>query len=151
MPWVSVYVDIENQHILEEVALRTFPATIPRWEFGGSMFGNAIRLFAAVVYGLPDARMLQQMMLSMLEASEMATNPPMIAVGEAINGGVNLYASGITQTDADYDERTGEVLRPITLQLDGIRYGAEQMERLEAALDDAFYLSRSASRRSPRR
>jgi hypothetical protein len=45
-----------------------------------------IRLFAAVVYGLPDARMLQQMMLSMLEASEKATNPPMIAVGEAING-----------------------------------------------------------------
>lgn len=37
--------------------------------------------------------------------------PPMIVVGEAINGGVNLYASGITQVDADYDERTGDVLR----------------------------------------
>lgn len=142
MPWVSVYVDIENEQILEEVALPTFPVTIPRWEFGGSMYGNQYGYSPSVVYGLPDGRMLQQMMLSMLEASEKATNPPMVAVGEAINGGVNLYAAGITQTDADYDERTGDVLRPIPLQFDGIRFGAEQMERLEAGLDDAFYLSK---------
>lgn len=142
MPWVSVYVDTENQVILEETPLRTFPATIPRWEFGGSMFGSQYAFSPAVVYGLPDARMLQAMMLSMLTAAEKATYPPMIAVGEAINGAVNLFASGITQTDADYDERTGEVLRPITLQLEGIRYGAEQLDRLEAALDDAFYLSK---------
>lgn len=140
--YVSVYVDIENEHILEEVALRTFPVTIPRWEFGGAMYGNQYGYSPAVVYGLPDARLMQQVMLSMLEASEKATNPPMIAVGEAINGGVNLYASGITQADADYDERMGEVLRPVTMQMEGIKFGAEQMERLEQGLDDAFYLSK---------
>lgn len=142
MPWVSVYVDTENQCILEEIAMRTNPTTIPRWEFGGGMYGNQYAYSPPVIYGLPDARMLQQMMLSMLTASEMATYPAMIAVGEAINGAVNLYAGGITQTDADYDERTGEVLRPIANDFDGIRYGAEQLERLEAALDDAFYLSK---------
>jgi hypothetical protein len=142
LPWVSVYVDTENQCILEEIALRTLPVNIPRWEFGGSMYGNQYGYSPAVVYGLPDGRMLQQMMLSMLTASELATHPPMLAVGEAINGGVNYYAAGITQVDADYDERTGEVLRPMLMQLDGIRYGAEQMERLEAGLDDAFYLSK---------
>jgi hypothetical protein len=142
MPWVSVYVDVENQTVLEEVALRNCPATIPRWEFGGSMWGNQYGYSPAVVYGLPDARMLQQMMLSMLTASEMATYPPMVAVGEAINGAVNLYAAGITQVDADYDERTGEVLRPMTTDFHGIAYGAQQMERLEAAIDDSFYLSK---------
>jgi hypothetical protein len=141
-PWVSVYVDVENETVLEEVALRTWPCTIPRFEFGGSMWGDQYGYSPPVVYGLPDGRMLQQMMLSMLTASEMATSPAMIAVGEAINGAVNLYASGITQTDADYDERTGEVLRPITMQLEGIRYGAEQMERLESALDDSFFLNK---------
>jgi Bacteriophage head to tail connecting protein len=141
-PWISVYVDVENKTILEEVALRTWPCTIPRWEFGGSMWGDQYGYSPAVVYGLPDGRMLQQMMQSMLTASEMATSPPMIAVGEAINGAVNLYAAGITQTDADYDERTGEVLRPLTLQMEGIKYGAEQMERLESALDDSFYLNK---------
>lgn len=141
-PFVSVYVDTENETILEEVALRTWPVTIPRWEFGGSMWGDQYGYSPPVVYGLPDSRMYQQMMLSMLTASEMSTYPAMIAVGEAINGAVNLYAGGITQTDADYDERTGEVLRPIATNFDGIKHGADQMERLEAALDDSFMLSK---------
>ena len=149
--FVSVYVDIENETILEEIALRTWPVTIPRWEFGGSMFGSQYAYSPAVVYGLPDARMMQQMMLSMLEASEMATGPPMIAVGEAINGAVNLFAAGITQIDADYDERTGDVLRPINLDFTGIRFGAEQMERLEARSTTRSTSTRSASRRSPRK
>jgi hypothetical protein len=142
LPFVSIHVDVENQIVLEETPLRSLGVTIPRWEFGGSMFGNQYGYSPAVVYGLPDGRMMQQMMLSMLTASEMANYPPMIAVGEAINGGVNLYAAGITQADADYDERTGEVLRPITQNFEGMRYGAEQMVRLEQALDDSFYLSK---------
>jgi hypothetical protein len=142
MKWVSVYVDTENETILEEIALPTFPATIPRWEFGGSMYGNQYGYSPPVVYGTPDGRMMQQIMLSLLEASEKATNPPMIAVGEAINGAVNLYAAGITQTDADYDERTGDVLRPISMQLEGIRFGAEQLEQLHGDLKDSFYLSK---------
>jgi hypothetical protein len=141
-PWVSVYVDIENETILEEVALRTWPCTIPRWEFGATMYGKQYGYSPAVVYATPDGRMMQQIMLSMLEASEKATNPPMVAVGEAINGAVNVYASGITQVDADYDERTGEVLRPMTLQLDGIRFGAEQLKELNNDLQDSFYLSK---------
>jgi hypothetical protein len=142
MPWVSVYVDIENETILEEVALRTKPCTIPRWEFGATMYGKQYGYSPAVVYGTPDGRMMQQIMLSLLEASEKATNPPMIAVGEAINGAVNVYASGITQVDADYDERTGEMLRPMTLQLDGIQFGAEQLQGARPTSKDAFYLSK---------
>ena len=57
------------------------------------------------------------------------SDAPMIAVGEAINGGVNIYAGGITQADADYDERTGEVLRSLTTDFQGIQYGAHQEEQ----------------------
>jgi hypothetical protein len=54
--------------------------------------------------------------------------PSMIVFGEAINGAVNLYASGIThQVDPDYDERTGEVPRPITTDFKGIDYADEQL------------------------
>lgn len=141
-PWISVYVDCDNETILEEVALRTNPVTIPRWEFGATLYGRQYAYSPAVVYALPDGRMMQQIMLGLLEANEKATNPPMIAVGEAINGGVNLFAAGITQTDADYDERTGDVLRPITLQLEGIKYGAEQLQQLSEDMKDSFYLSK---------
>jgi hypothetical protein len=142
LKFVSIYVDVENQHILEETPLRNWPVTCARWESAGSMYGRQYGYSPPVVYGLPDARMQQQMMLSMLEASEMAVKPALITVGEAINGSTNLYAGGLTQVDADYDERTGEVLRPITMQLEGIRYGAEQLDRLEAGLDDAFFLNK---------
>src|SRR5712671_1859725 len=57
------------------------------------------------------------------------SDAPMIAVGEAINGGVNIYAGGITQADADYDERTGEVLRSLTTDFQCIQYGAHQEEQ----------------------
>jgi hypothetical protein len=40
LPWVSIYVDVENQTVLEEVPLRTFPVTIPRWERAGTLFGT---------------------------------------------------------------------------------------------------------------
>lgn len=142
LPFVSIYVDVENQQVMEEMPLRTLPVTIPRWEFGGSLFGNQYGYSPSVVYALPDSRMLQQMMLSMLEASEMATKPPMIGVGEAVNGGVNLYAGGFTSVDADYDERTGEALRPLSMNFDGIRYGSEQIQRLEAGIDDSFFLNK---------
>jgi hypothetical protein len=50
-------------------------------------------------------------------------DPPLIAVGDAIQGGTNLYAGAINWVDPDYDERTGEVLSPVypatCLDIDG--------------------------------
>jgi hypothetical protein len=45
------------------------------------------------------------MTLTLLEAGEKFTNPPMIAVQEAIRSDVAIYAGGITWVDKDYDER----------------------------------------------
>lgn len=47
---------------------------------------------------------------------EKIVDPPFIAVGDAsLYGETNLYAGSIVWTDPDYDERTGEVLRPIRM------------------------------------
>jgi hypothetical protein len=60
-------------------------------------------------HGLDFPLRLQRKPMAQPEGTR--TEPAMIAVGEAINGAIHLYAAGITQTDADYDERTGEALR----------------------------------------
>jgi Bacteriophage head to tail connecting protein len=139
-PWVSVYIDMENQTILEEKAIKRRMYVIPRWKFtSNSLIGAPYAYSPPAVYGLPDARMFQQMTLTLLEAAQKSVDPPMIAVGEAINGGTNLYAGGITWTDADYDERTGEVLRPMSLEFRGLEFGAAREERLEKILQDVFY------------
>jgi hypothetical protein len=137
--WVSVYIDCENETILEEVATRTMRAVLPRWV---TVSNSVIAYSPSAIYALPDARMLQEITLTILEAGQKVVDPPMIAVGEAINGAVNLYAGAITQVDADYDEREGEVLRPITLKPEGLQFAANREEVISKALDEAFFRNR---------
>lgn len=137
-PFVSVTVDVENETVLEEKPARSLGYVIDRW---ATITGSPIAYSPAAIYGLPDARMLQQITLTILESGQKATDPPMIAVGEAINGGVNSGAGMITWTDADYDERTGEVLRPMEMRFDGIKFGAEREERVTGQIDAVFFLN----------
>jgi hypothetical protein len=141
LPFVSIYVDTANEFILEETHIPNLGGyIIPRWQMAGSQYAYS----PAAVVGLPDARMLQQMSLTLLEAGQKIVDPPMIAVGEAINGGINLFAGGQTYVDPDYDERTGEVLRPITLRGEGLQWGGEREKIIQEALTEAFYLNKIA-------
>jgi hypothetical protein len=137
-PFVSIHIDIENETILEETPLRVFPYVIPQW---ARVSNSPIAYSPATVLALPDGRMLQDITLTILEAGQKVVDPPMIGVGEAINGDTNLQAGGVTWTDADYDERTGEVLRPITLNPEGLKFGAEREDRIEKMIDSAFFLN----------
>lgn len=137
-PWVSIYLDTENDTILEETPLRTRRYVIPGWV---RVSGTQYPYSPAAVYGLPDARMLQQMALTMLEAGQKAVDPPLKGVTEAIQGGVNTGAGMITWVDADYDERTGPVLEHLIQKYDGIQYGAAREERVEGTLDAIFFLN----------
>ena len=91
---------------------------------------------------LPDARLIQAMTLTLLEAGERFTNPPMIAVQQAIRSDVQLYAGGITWVDAEYDERLGEVLRPLTQDKSGMPLGRDLRNDVKAALAEAFFLNK---------
>ena len=92
--------------------------------------------------GLPDARLLQAMTLTLLEAGEMAVRPPMIATKNAIRSDVNLFSGGITWVDAEYDERLGEVLRPLTQDKGGLPFGKEIHGDTREMLAQAFYLNK---------
>lgn len=138
-PYVSIYIDLENNHLISEVASWSQIYCIPRWQ---TVSGSQYAYSPAAVAGLPDARLLQAMTLTLLEAGEMAVRPPMIATKEAIRGDVSLYAGGITWADAQYDERLGEVLRPITQDKGGLPFGLEVSEEKKAILQQAFYLNK---------
>ena len=138
-PYVSIYIDVDHDHELECVGSWTKHYVIPRWStVSGSQYAHS----PAVVAALPDARLLQQVTLTLLEAGEKAVNPPMVAVQEAIRGDVSIYAGGITWVDAEYDERLGEVLRPMTQDKSGLQFGMEWAQDLRIQLADAFYLSK---------
>jgi hypothetical protein len=138
MPYVSIYVDMDNQTILEEVPAKRTGYIIPRWQtVSGSQYAHS----PATVIAIPDARMLQRMTLTLLEAGEKIVDPPMIAVGEHVSGGINTWAGGVTYVDADYDERTGEVLRPMSTDAKGLQWGTDREMRVQEMINRAFYLN----------
>jgi hypothetical protein len=136
---VSLYVDKDNDTLLEEIGVPAVGYIIPRWQtVSGSQYAHS----PATVAALPDARLLQQITLTLLEAGEKAVDPPMAAVMEAVRGDVNIYPGGITWLDAEYDERLGEALRPLASDNTNLNFGLKVTEDTRNMLADAFYLNK---------
>lgn len=138
-PYVSLYIDVDNKEVLEEVGIHNKMYWIPRWQ---TVSGSQYSYSPATVAALPDARLIQSMTLTLLEAGEKATNPPMVAVQEAIRGDIALYAGAVTFVDAEYDERLGEVLRPLTQNLQGFPIGRDLRNDVKAMINEAFFLNK---------
>lgn len=138
-PFVSLYVECESETVLEEVGQTQFGYVIPRWQqVSGSVWGTSM----ATDVLLPDSRTLQVVMRTLREAGEMHVNPPMLAVMEAIRSDIALYPGGVTTTDMTYDERLGEVLRPITRDKGGFPIGEAIAEALKQDIRAGFFLDK---------
>jgi len=138
-PYAQIIVDMDNAHNMVETPQWVSGYTIPRWQ---TVSGSQYAYSPATVAGLPDARLLQAVTVTLLEAGEMSTRPPMIAVQEAIRSDIQLYAGGITIADADYDERLGDVLRPLTQDRNGLPFGMELQQDIRSMLSTAFFLNK---------
>lgn len=137
-PFISLYIDTDNETVLEEVPVADNSYIIPRWQ---TVSGSQYAYSPATVIAISDARMLQQMTLTLMEAGQKAVDPPMLAVGDAIQGGVNLFAGGITYVDAEYDEKTGEALRPLPIDKTGFQWGDAREAKVRELIQEAFYLN----------
>lgn len=139
VPWVEIVLDVDNKHIMEVVGLAYRKYIIPRWQ---TVSGSQYSFSPATVCGLPEARLLQAMTRTLLEAGEKSTNPPMVAVQEAMRSDISIYAGGVTWVDAEYDERLGEVLRPLTQDKSGMPLGIELQSMSMSLLKEAFFLNK---------
>lgn len=137
--YVSILIDVENQAVLLEEPSLTFQYIVPRWQ---TVSGNQYGFSPCTVAGLPDARLIQQMMLTFLEAGQKAVNPPLLATQDVIKSAINLYEGGITWVDRDYDEKTGEALRVLAHDYSGIPVGEKIQDFIRSQLQEAFYLNK---------
>lgn len=138
-PYVGIFIDVQNKTVLEEMPRRTPYYVIPQWAL---LSDSQYAYSPAVTCALPDARVLQAMTYTILEAAEKATNPPMIGVQEAIRSDLQIFPGGFTAVDGEYDERLGEVLRPITQDYRGLPTGMNMAGDQRAIIETAFYLNR---------
>ena len=138
-PFVSLYVDVENAIVLEEVPRKRLGYVIPRWV---TISGSQYAYSPATIIAIPDARMLQNISLTLLEAGQKAIDPP-LKVTKDVVGAVNTYAGGLTWVDEEYDERLGPAIEPLIGGRDpGLGWGDKREEKIEAMLQDMFYLSK---------
>lgn len=135
-PRWSIWWDRENNELIEAVPIWGRYYIIPRWAYSQSQYAYS----PAVMAALPDARLLQAMAFTMLEVSEKAAQPPVLATKNVIKSDMALYAGGITWVDAEYDERLGRALQPLNQDFRGVNYGLEMIQDTRSIMYQAFYL-----------
>ncbi|MBL4854647.1 MAG: hypothetical protein JKY25_10470 [Robiginitomaculum sp.] len=139
MQFVSIYYDRQNSHLIEETATRRREYIIPQWE---KPCDSQYAYSPSTITALADARMIQAMTYTLLEAGEKSTNPPLIATKGAVSGDIAIYAGGISWLNEEYDERLGSALRPIPQDYSGIPNGMEMIRDARDLLAQAFYLNK---------
>lgn len=133
--YVSLFIDVENKHVIEATGQNVMMYNISRWQrIGGSQYA----LSPAVICALPEARLLQAMTWTLLEAGEKNTNPPYFAPEGVVRGEWDMRAGGMTIISAEYDERTGAI-RPMIQDKSGMPLGLELQQRSEEMIRKAFY------------
>ena len=138
-PFVCLYVDCDNQHVMEELPRRMNPWVIPRWQtVSGSQYGFS----AAAIVMLPDARLLQIQTLVILEQGEKSNDPPMVAKRDIFQSSPNLFAGGITYADMEGDEKLSDILEVLQPDRAGHVTGMELIQKTEKTLNDGFFLNR---------
>lgn len=140
LPWVSIIIDVDNQKVLEEVGQYQMGYVTPRWS---TKPGFGYGYSPPSVINIADARMLQQITLTLLEAGQKAVDPPMVAAGnDVIQGGVNAFAGGISWADPDYDERTGAALRPLygNNSFPQLGWGVDREDRIVKLIRQGHFL-----------
>lgn len=135
-PYVSVWVDETHKSIIRETPQSTMRYVVASWVRLPHM---PYAISPATTIAIPDARLIQQQALAILDAAEKGANPPLVATYEAIRGQVDARANGITWIERNYDERMGEPLRPLdTGKNAGI--GVDALMYTKQQLTSAFYL-----------
>lgn len=139
LPWVSIYYDCMHNHLIEAVPTWNKEYAIERWQ---TVSGSQYAYSPATVAALPDARLLQSMTYTLLEAGEKATNPPMVATQGAVRSDIAIYAGGVTWVDEHYDERLGDALRPMTIDKSGMPIGIDMQRDSRSLLKACFFIDK---------
>ena len=95
LPFASLIVDADGEHLVGESGFHEFPFAVPRWETAaGEVYGRSPGMIA-----LPDAKTLQAMGKTLLVGSQKAVDPPMWAMDDAVIGAARTMPGGMTYLD----------------------------------------------------
>ena len=136
-PYTSVYIDVDNQHVMEETPVMNRIYCIPRWQ---TVSGSQYAYSPATIVALPDARLIQSVTRVLLEAGEKAVDPPLVANKSVFRDDFNLMAGGITWADLEADQDIRQVIGEFTKSTQ-LPAGMNIRNDVQAMIHQAFYLN----------
>lgn len=107
--FIMVYYDPKQKKALKTRLYHEFPYIVRRWFRTEGPYGDS----PAAMHDLVNARMLQAQSGAVLDATELAVNPPMLASQEFVSGDVLLRPGAVNWVSANYDQKLGDAIRPL--------------------------------------
>lgn len=97
MPFVSIYYDKEDEHMISMSGFNEFPFVVPRWlKSSTEIYGRSPSMSA-----LPDIKMINKMSETTIKAAQKMVDPPLLVPDDSFilpirtqPGGLNFYRSG---------------------------------------------------------
>ncbi len=138
-PFMSFYVLRSSCVLLEEMGIPRMTYVVPRFL---TMAESPYAYSPATMSSLPDARTLQAMTFTLMEAAERMVRPPLLARRDAVLGALELGPDGVTYIDNDYDERMGEAVRAMVHDKGVYPVGQHERTRVVETLYKGFFLDK---------
>jgi hypothetical protein len=136
--FVDAYFCPELEELFIEKEIPVFQFQVSRWF---RLPGSPYAISPCTVASQPDARTMQSMAWSIMQAGENAVEPPTVATAEAVLSPVNLFPGGVTWVDKAYDERMGAAIRPVEMgKMPDV--GVALHQAMKQQLGDTWYLNK---------
>lgn len=103
MPFASVVIDVESEHIVSESGFNEFPAAVPRWDTApDEVYGRS-----PAMHAYADTRTLQAIARTMLIAGQRAADPTTWILNDAVLSPVKTMPGGVIVLDAQSVHQNG--------------------------------------------
>lgn len=133
-PYASIYVELENRHILSEAGYFEFPYVVSRYVTGPrEVYGRSPAMTA-----LADIKMLNEMSKTAIKAAQKAVDPPLLIADDGVILPLNL-APG----KANFARMEGRTQAPVQFLQPGTRFDVSEpeQERRRRSINEAFLVS----------
>lgn len=142
LPFVTIHVLKEGKKVLKNKGFHEFPAVVPRFmKNADETYGRCPSMKA-----LPDARMLNQIMKTLIRAAQKVVDPPLNVPDDSFLGALSLVPGALNPYKSGTDDR----IYPIETRGD-IRLGNDIVEAVKRDIRQHFFIDQLQLREGPQK
>mgnify|MGYP006348570309 FL=1 len=137
-PFLSIYIDVENQAYLNEAPAHVFNYVIGRQRV---LSDKPWGFSPLTLNGLANARMLQDMSLVLLEQGQKAVDPPIVVSGSVFTRDFNAFPGGVTEVDLNEGQKLQDAMQ-VLYTSQRINVGLELKQDTRNMIAESLLLNR---------